>query len=226
MTALGDPASMIKDRYGNALLSQNSIAVFDTSLNYDSELFDDTFGRKLREFDRKRYASAYEADFGAGADWPAVAYEVLNSLVPFSALAAVFFLGDRIERSAAAWRRMAMNLLSCIPSGGFTDANGAALLALEHIFSQTASSDVRLIAYTWIDEEVMFFDEPDKAVAAFDAIARLDEIEPREKQFGVGLHSVPTFLFKFESGEKEILAAVRHKDVKLTEVRRKANLRP
>lgn len=209
---------MIKDRYGRSINRENSISVFDTSLNYKSELLKDAAGLKLRDFDRGRYASAYEADFGAGADWPAVAYEVLNSLVPFSAIAAAFFLGERIEKSALAWRRMATSLLSCIPKGGFTDANGAGLLALDTVFDRTESSDIRLLAYTWIDEEVMFFDEPDKAKAAFDTIAKFDEIEPRDKQFGAGLHSTPTFLFKFETDKGQVLVAVRRGDVQLTEL--------
>ncbi|GAA6208829.1 hypothetical protein NBRC116601_21220 [Cognatishimia sp. WU-CL00825] len=215
-TALSNPAGMIKDRYGKAIFPENSITVFDTALDYDSELFEDTVGLKLRDFDRDRYSSAYEADFGAGADWPTVAYEVLNSLVPFSAIAAAFFYGDRIEKSALAWKRMAVGLLSCIPRQGYTDANGAALLALDKVFELTKSSDVRLLAYTWVDEEVMFFDEPDKAKAAFETIAKLDKIETREKQFGVGLHSPPTFLFKFETDNRQVLAAVEQDKVRLT----------
>ncbi|MGX0878439.1 hypothetical protein ACSSV4_003138 [Roseovarius sp. MBR-154] len=142
---------MIKDRYGRDIFPENSITVFDTALNYESELFEDTVGLKLRDFDRGRYASAYEVDVGAGADWPTVAYEVLSSVVPFSAVAATFFLGERIEKSALAWKRMATTLLSCIPKRGFTDANGAALLALEKTFQHTESSDVRLLAYTWTE---------------------------------------------------------------------------
>ncbi|MEO1405967.1 MAG: hypothetical protein AAFV54_05695 [Pseudomonadota bacterium] len=209
---------MIKDRYGKAILTENSITVFDTDLNYDSELFEDTVGLKLRDFDRDRYSSAYEADFGAGADWPAVAYEVLSSLVPFSAIAAAFFYGDRIEKSALAWKRMAISLLSCIPRQGYTDANGAALLALDKVFDFTSSSNVRLLAYTWVDEEVVFFAEPDKAKAAFETIAKLNEIESRERQFGVGLRSPPTFLFKFETDIGQVLAAVRQDKVCLTKV--------
>lgn len=209
---------MIKDRYGKAIFAENSITVFDTALNYDTELFEDAVGLKLRDFDRCRFSSAYEADFGAGADWPAVAYEVLNSFVPFSAIAAAFFCGDRIEKSAFAWKRMAASLLSCIPRQGYIDANGAALLALDKVFEISKSSDVRLIAYTWVDEEVMFFDEPDKTKAAFETILKLDEIESREKQFGAGLHSPPTFLFKFETENGQVLAAVKHDKVRLTEV--------
>ncbi|WP_424943421.1 hypothetical protein [Aliiroseovarius crassostreae] len=209
---------MIKDRYGQEIFSENSIIVFDTSLDYDSELFEDTVGLKLLNFDRNQYASAYEIDFGAGADWPAVAYEVLSSVVPFSAIVAVFFMGERIEKSALAWKRVATSLISLIPRNGFTDANGAALLALEKVFEYTNSSNVKLLAYTWVDEEVMFFDEPDKAKAAFETIAKLDEIDPREKQFGSGLHSPPTFLFKFDAGEKEVLVAVRKQNVRLTEL--------
>lgn len=218
MTALRDYATMIKDRYGTPFSTENSITVFDTSLNYDSELLEDTVGWKLRDFDRECFVSAYETDFGAGADWPAVAYEVLGSFLPFSAIAATFFLGEKIEKSALAWKRIVTNLLSCFPIGGFTDANGAALLALERVFEHTDSPFATLLAYTWIDEEVMFFDEPDKASAAFDVIAGLDVIEPRAKQFGSGLHSPPTFLFKFEVGEKQVLVAVRKKNVELVEV--------
>ncbi|SMX29648.1 hypothetical protein TRP8649_03786 [Pelagimonas phthalicica] len=209
---------MVKDRYGKTIFPENSITVFDTSLDYDSELFEDTVGLKLRDFDRDRYSSAYEADFGSGADWPAVAYEFLNSLVPFSAVAAAFFYGDRIEKSALAWKRMAASLLSCIPRQGYTDANGAALLALNEVFELSKSSDVRLLAYTWVDEEAMFFDEPDKAKAVFETIAKLDKIESREKQFGVGLHSAPTFLFKFETDNGQVLAAVRQDKVHLIEM--------
>jgi len=208
---------MIKDSYENEPLSENSVRVFDTALNYDSELFENTVRRKLRKFDRDRYASAYEIDFGAGASWPAVAYEVLSDLVPISAIAA-FFLGERIEKSALAWKRIASRLISCIPNDGFTDANGAALLALEQVFERTGSSDVKLIAYTWVDEEARFLDELDKACAAFDVITKLDTIEPREKQFGIGLHTPPTFLFKFEADNRVILAAVKKKDVKLADV--------
>jgi hypothetical protein len=43
-----------------------------------------------------------------------------------------------------------------------------------------------------IDEEVMLFDEPDKAKAAFETIAKLDEIESREKQFGGGRANLGT----------------------------------
>lgn len=209
---------MIKDRYGQDIFPENSITVFDTALDYDSELFEDTGKYKLRDFDRGRYASAYEVDVGAGADWPAVAYEVLGSVVPFSAVAAAFFLGERIEKSTLAWKRMATSLLSCIPKRGFTDANGAALLALEKVFEHTESPDVRLLAFTWIDEEGTFFDEPDKAKAAFETIAKLDEIETREKQFGVGLHSPPSFLFKFETSNGEVLVSVRQDKVRLTEL--------
>lgn len=92
------------------------------------------------------------------------------------------------------------------------------MLALDKVFDLTKSSDVRLLAYTWVDEEVMYFDEPDKAKAAFETIAKLDKIEPREKQFGVGLHSPPTFLFKFETDNGQVLAAVRQDKVRLTEV--------
>ncbi len=177
------------------------MSVFDTTLNYDSELFEDTVGWKLKDFDRDRYSSAFEIDVGAGADWPAVVYEVLDKLIPFSAIAAAFFYGDRIEKSALAWKRICASFLSCIPTGGFTDANGAALLALEHVFEYSSCNDVKLLAYTWVDEEAAFFDEADKALAAFEVIAKLDKIEPRDRQFGLGLHSPPTFLFKFDAGE-------------------------
>lgn len=69
-----------------------------------------------------------------------------------------------------------------------------------------------------IDEEVMLFDEPDKAKAAFETIAKLDEIEFREKQFGGGLHSPRTFLFKFETSKGQVLAAVRQDKVLLPEL--------
>jgi hypothetical protein len=151
MPLLGEFVAMIKDRYGQAFFQTNAIAVFDTSLDYDSEAFDDTVGLKLRDFDRSSFSSAYEADFGAGADWPAVTYEVLTTYIPFASIVAAFFLGDRIEKSALAWKRMADNLLSCIPRGGFTDANGASLLALERVFDSTGSTNVNLLAYTWVD---------------------------------------------------------------------------
>jgi hypothetical protein len=218
MTTFRNYTDMTKDRYGQAVFPENSITVFDTSLDYDSELFEETVGLKLRDFDRSRYASAYEVDFGAGADWPAVAYEVLSSLVPFSAIAAAFFLGERIEKSALSWKRMTASLLSCIPKSGFTDANGAALLALEKVFDRTDSSHVKLLAYTWVDEEVMFFHEPDKAKAAFDTIVKLDKIEARERQFGAGLHSPPTFLFKFDTGERQVLVVVKCQDVQLIQL--------
>lgn len=215
MSVLGEFVSMIKDRYGKAIFQTNSIKIFDTSLNYDSEVFEDTVGLKLRDFDRSRFSSAYETDFGAGADWPAVAYEILTGYIPFAPIVAVFFLGERIEKSALAWKRVAVSLLSCIPRSGFTDANGAALLALERVFDSADSTNVNLLAYTWVDEEVMFFDEPDKALAAFETIKKLDEIEPREQQFGVGLHSHPTFLFKFKVDESQVLVSVRQTEVKL-----------
>jgi hypothetical protein len=41
--------------------------------------------------------------------------------------------------------------LSCIPRGGFTDANVASLLALERVFDSTGSTNVNLLAYTWVD---------------------------------------------------------------------------
>ncbi|WP_412072965.1 hypothetical protein [Tritonibacter mobilis] len=63
----------------------------------------------------------------------------------------------------------------------------------------------------------MLFDEPDKAKAAFQTVEKLNEIEPRERQFGMGLHSPPTFLFKFEVGERQILVAVRQTEVRLSE---------
>ncbi len=93
---------MIKDRYDKILFSEGSVAVFDIALNYDSELFEDTVGWKLRDFDREKYSTAYEVDFGAGADWPMVAYEVLG-LLPYSAVTAIFFMGDRIEKSVLSW---------------------------------------------------------------------------------------------------------------------------
>ena len=101
-----------------------------------------TIGLKLRDFDRSRYASAYEADFGSGSDWSAVVYELLNNHVPFSVIESAFFLGDRIEGSAMAWKRMAATLLSRIPTGGFSDANGAALLALERVLELTDRQNV------------------------------------------------------------------------------------
>ncbi|MFT5624454.1 MAG: hypothetical protein ACI8Z0_000950 [Lentimonas sp.] len=61
----------------------------------------------------------------------------------------------------------------------------------------------------------MFFDEPDKAFVAFETINRLDKIEPREKQFGVGLHSHPTFLFKFKVDDGQVLVSVRLTEVQL-----------
>ncbi|HBG99806.1 MAG: hypothetical protein JKP98_24770 [Rhodobacteraceae bacterium] len=208
---------MIKDRYGKALFSEDAVAVFDTALDYDSELFEDTVGWKLRDFDRDKYAAAYEVDFGAGADWPMVAYEVLG-LIPYSAVAAAFFMGNRIEKSVLAWKRMASTLLSRLPKDGFTDANGAALLALERLFEHSGSTSAQLIAYTWMDEEAMFYHEPDKAAAAFEVIKKMDEIQPREQQFGVGLHSAPTFLFKFKADDRLFLAAVKAREVKLLEL--------
>lgn len=206
---------MIKDRYGTPLPTENSITVFDTNLNYDSELFEDTYGRKLETFDRKVFASAYEVDVGAGADWPVIAYEIVEKLIPFSAVAAALFYGERIERSALAWRRMADYLVSCIPNFGFTDANGAALLALEKVFEHAGSADVKLIGYTWIDEQVKLLDKPDRANAVFEIAAKLDRISPRDQQFGVGLHSPPTFLFKFDSQGEVIMAKVHRMKVEL-----------
>lgn len=209
--------TMIKDRYGKILFSEASVAVFDTALNYDSELFEETIGWKLQDFPRDKYAAAHEADFGAGADWPMVVYEVLG-LIPYSAVIAAFFLGDRIEKSVLSWKRIVSTLLDSIPKNGFTDANGASLLALEQLFEQSGSNSARLIAYTWIDEEAMFLDEPDKAAAAFEVIKQMNEIQPREKQFGVGLHSAPTYLFKFEVGDRFFLAAVKLKEVRLVKL--------
>ncbi len=110
---------------------------------------------------------------------------------------------------------MASTLLACIPQKGFTDANGAALLALEKLFEQSSGSSARLIAYTWIDEEAMFFDEPDKAAAAFAVIKQMEEIQPRDQQFGVGLRSTPTFLFKFEADDGIFLAVVTLSEVQI-----------
>ena len=106
--------------------------MFDTSLEYDSELFEDTVGLKLQNFDRQVFGSAYEVDVGSGADWPVVVYEVLETIIPFSSIAAALFFGEKIEKSAMAWKRMAAHLLSLIPDKGFTDANGAALLPAHH----------------------------------------------------------------------------------------------
>jgi hypothetical protein len=196
------------------LFSESSVAVFDIALNYDSELFEDTVAGKLRNFDRRKYSAAHEVDFGAGADWPMVAYEVLE-LIPYSAVAAIFFMGDRIEKSVLSWKRMASTLLASIPPKGFSDANGAALLALEKLFEQSNSGTARLIAYTWIDEEATFFDEPDKAAATFEVIKKMEEIQPRDQQFGDGLHSSPTFLFKFEADDGMFLAAVSLSEAQL-----------
>jgi hypothetical protein len=217
MFGFGNDYRMLRDRKGNTVSSENSIIVFDTSLDYDSEKFEDTVSGKLKDFDRDLFSFAYEVNVGAGADWPAVAYEVLEKLIPFSAIAAAFFYGDRIEKSALAWKRMATALLSCIRPGGFTDANGAALLALEQVFEKVGCTDVKLLGYTWVDQEVALFNETDKANAAFKIIAELEEIEPRDQKFGPGLHSTPTFLFRFDAGGKIILAKVKGKEVKLTE---------
>ncbi|MDJ0858813.1 MAG: hypothetical protein QNJ03_07030 [Dinoroseobacter sp.] len=199
---------MIKDRYGQPLFPENSITVFDTSLNYDSELFEDTVGLKLKDFDKLVYSNAFEVDVGAGADWPAVVYEVLNSAIPWAVVATVFFSGERVERNLAAWKRMASSLLSLIPKRGFTGANGAALLALDAVFEATDAEQVELVAYTWVDPEMEFFDASDQAKAAFDLIAAMDKIQPRDQQFGVGLHSMPVSLFKFQADGKEVLAKV------------------
>jgi hypothetical protein len=204
---------MVKDRYGTSPFSTDSICVFDTSLKYDTELFEDTVGFKLKNVDTNRYSSAYEIDVGAGADWPVVIYEVLEKFVPFSAVAAAFFLGEKIEKSALAWKRITTSLLNCIPKGGFTDANGAALFALERVFEKLNPKSVVLIAYTWVDEEIVFFDETNKASAAFDLILELDRISEREDQFGEGLHSTPTFLFKFKADDKVVLVKVHGRSV-------------
>lgn len=107
--ATSDVVSMIKDRYAKMLFSEGSLAVFDIALNYDSELLDEIVGWRLRDFHCDKYSTAYEVDFGAGADWPMVAYEVLG-LIPYSAVAAIFFMGDRIEKSVLSWKRMASTL--------------------------------------------------------------------------------------------------------------------
>jgi len=208
---------MIKDRYGTALYAENSITVLDFPLDNAADGFEDDLGWKLRDFDQQRYSSAYQMDFGSGADWVATAYEVLNELVPFSAIAAAFFFGERIEKSAFAWKRMASILLSCFSSDGFTDANGAALLALEQVFEKTGATNVKLLAYTWVDEEIELFDEANKAISAFEIIARLDEIQSRDRQFEGGLYSTPVFLFKFEVEGKVVLASVRKKEVTLAD---------
>lgn len=206
---------MIQDRYGKAIFSEDAIVIFDTGLDYDSELFETTLGLKLKDFDKSKFSDAYEVDVGGGADWPAVVYEVLQGLIPFSAIAAAFFYGDRIEKSTLAWKQMAGALLSLIPKHGFTDANGAALLALDAVFEATGAEDVKLLAFTWADGEIDFFDVEDKATAAFDLISKMDEIRPRKEQFGTGLHSTPIFLFKFETGGEVILARVNRGEVSI-----------
>jgi hypothetical protein len=207
---------MIKDRYGNVFFSENSIVIFDTALDYDSGLCEDSLGLKLNSFDKSKFLEAYEIDVGGGADWPAVVYELSQSLIPFSAIAAAFFYGDRIEKSTLAWKRMAQKLLSLIPKHSFTDANGAALIALNEIFETTGASDVKLLAYTWIDEEIEFFDAEYKTAAAFNLISKMDEIQAREKQFGMGLHSTPVYLFKFAVAGEVIFARVQGSSVEIS----------
>jgi hypothetical protein len=210
---------MFKDRYGQQAFPANAIVVFSPDLDYDTEYPETQSLPNIKDFDRSTYSAACEVDLGAGADWPFAAYQVLESFIPFTAIAAAFFLGEKIEKSAAAWGRMVKGLWRLIPKQGFTDRNGAALLLIEKSFIQYASAqEIELLAYTWIDEEVQFFDSEEKSVAAFDWISKLNAIEPGEKQFGAGLHGYPTFLFKLNIDGKTVLARVYKSSVEFLEI--------
>ncbi|MEM9709726.1 MAG: hypothetical protein AAF871_13160 [Pseudomonadota bacterium] len=202
---------MFKDRYGNPLFDENSITVFDTDLNYDSELFEDTLGLKLKDFDRGQFNAAYEVDVGGGADWPAVAYEIADKAQYLAPVVAVLFYGEKVEKSLRAWGRLAAELVALIPKRGFTDMNGAGILALNAVFEATETTNVRLVAWTWGDDVNAPYVEGEKNLTAFEVIAKLNEIAPRDQQFGIGLHSRPTFLFKFDADGETFLVSVKGK---------------
>jgi hypothetical protein len=139
---------------------------------------------------------------------------VAEKVIPFSALAALFFCGEKIEKSLAAWRRMAYTLLSSFPRAGFTNANGAALLALQRVFEEDYCH-VQLTAFTWTDGSFEIEGSFSKVDSAFEAINTINQIDDRKNQFGIGLHSTPTFLFRLNADGQSIIAKVKGKDVEL-----------
>ena len=86
---------METDRYGNRISFENSIVIFEPCMEYDAGDNGNTDSQRLQDIDPSRYSCACEADLGAGADWPVVAFELLNRLIPFTAIAALLFSGDR-----------------------------------------------------------------------------------------------------------------------------------
>ena len=204
---------MFSDRYGANYGSDKRVTIFSQELEYDSETeYEDTIVKVL-DFDESTYEKAYEVDMGAGADWPFVALQILESVAPASLIATVFFFGERIENSFDAWHRMARKIVGLTPKHAFLDRNGAAVLALSKLTEAHSASTFELLAYQWIDSNMAFPRDSDLAEKSMELIASLNEIAPADSQFGQGLHGLPQHLFKIRADNVVFLVRVLSTDV-------------
>lgn len=202
--------SGFRDRYGQLHFSTDSIVIFDADVDYDGEVFEEHMRLKLTQFDRELFVSAYEVDLGAGADWPFVAYEVINEVIPFSLVAAALFAGEQVEKSVCAWTRLASKLMSLLRKRtAFPNATGAALLAVSGVLERWPGEKIQLVGYTWIDTDAANLEGEEAANAIYSVLLEIDQIDDRARQFDGGLHSRPAFLFKFAIGDRVVMASVR-----------------
>jgi len=109
-------------------------------------------------------------------------------------------------------------LRASIPKNGLVDANGAALIAMAKVQEEFEATEVMLEAFTWIDPAVQDFLEPRQIDSHFDTIQKMDELAPRARSFGIGLHSRPIYLFKIRADAETLVVQVTGKDAELLPV--------
>lgn len=203
---------MITDRYNNSYFKDDSIVIIDADLDYYYTKYDkrpeSTRVMKPSNYDRLVFRDAAEVDIGSGADGVVVILEVISSYINFGVTLSLFFMGERIERQAAAWARMYSKLMKIMGPTRKTNANGAALIALHEVSKKTASDSLYLTAYSHRDEEALAHEEEDPQAISFQTIRAAEFIEGRDVAYKMGTFSDPVFLFKISDGESVFLARV------------------
>lgn len=97
----------------------------------------------------REYGLEFEpADIGTGAGEPAF-FTTITDLLPFGAIAALFFSGKRIEENLDAWGKIYKRLERFFPKDSMFDRDGVAVLAVEAVSLAMGRrpNSIRLVGY-------------------------------------------------------------------------------
>ena len=148
---------------------QIQIAVIDETYGViDDEAEWQTAREEFRRKLEAEHSVAFEdADIGPGASLPAfVTFLSGTAVVPiWSLLAAAFFLGKPLHENLKAWRSIAMKLREVLKRPAALNRQGAAVIAVEAVFSEMDGipGELRLVSYG-----VRSVAEPDSPVSDVD----------------------------------------------------------